>query len=163
HPNITVAFTGLSLIVVTNAKVLGANYGFQVVPVDAMKSRIEAASLDVPGAFAFSDLTVAPLWLGWHKTRADVVAGWSVFLPTGKWEAGGTDNAGLGMWSHDLQLGTTVHLDDRHAWTTSVLGTYEIHSHKKDSDIKAGEILTIEGGTGKAFYKKVSGTPLPQI
>src|SRR5262249_38148279 len=75
YPNITVAFTGLSLIVVTNAKVLGANYGFQVVPVDAMKSRIEAASLDVPGAFAFSDLTVAPLWLGWHKTRADVVAG----------------------------------------------------------------------------------------
>jgi hypothetical protein len=163
QPRITASFTGLSVIVVTNAKLFGANYGFQVVPVDAMKSRIEARSLDVPGSFAFSDLTVAPFWLGWHKPRADFVAGWSVFIPTGKWELGGTDNSGLGMWSNDFQFGNTIHLDDKHAWTTAVLGTYEVHSHKKDSVIRAGDILTLEGGTGKAFYRKVSGTPLPQI
>jgi hypothetical protein len=163
QPQITASFTGLSVIVVTNAKLFGANYGFQVVPVDWMKSRIEARSLDVPGSFAFSDLTVAPLWLGWHKPRADVVAGWSVFIPTGKWELGGTDNSGLGMWSNDVQFGSTIHLDDKHAWTTAVLGTYEVHSHKKNSVIRAGDILTLEGGTGKAFYRKVSGTPLPQI
>src|SRR5262249_5526305 len=59
--------------------------------------------------------------------------------------------------------GTTLQLDNKHAWTTAHLATYEIHSHKKDSDIKAGDILTLEGGTGKAFYKKVEGTPIPQI
>src|SRR5262245_25045513 len=125
QPQITVSFTGLSLIVVTNKKLFGANYGFQAVPVDGMKSRVEAASLDVPGSFGFSDITFAPVWLGWHKPRADVVATWSFFVPSGKWEAGGTDNSGLGMWSNDFQVGTTVHLDDRHAWSTSVLGTYE--------------------------------------
>jgi hypothetical protein len=163
QPQITASFTGLSVIVVTNAKLFGANYGFQVVPVDWMKSRIEARSLDVPGSFAFSDLTVAPLWLGWHKPRADFVAGWSVFIPTGKWELGGTDNSGLGMWSNDFQFGSTIHLDDKHAWTTALLGTYEVHSHKKDSVLRAGGIFTLEGGTGKAFYRKVSGTPLPQM
>lgn len=163
QPQITVAFTGLSVIVVTNAKLFGANYGFQVVPVDGMKSRIEARSLDVPGSFAFSDLTVAPLWLGWHKPRVDFVAGWSVFFPTGKWELGGTNNSGLGMWSNDFQFGSTIHLDDTHAWTTALLASYEVHSHKEDSVIRAGDILTLEGGTGKAFYKKVSGTPIPQM
>ena len=67
------------------------------------------------------------------------------------------------MWSHDFQFGTTIHLDDKRAWTTSVLATYEIHTHKKDTDIKAGDILTIEGGTGKAFYEKVAGTAVPRI
>jgi len=163
QPHITALFTGLSVIVVTNAKLFGANYGFQVVPVDWMKSRIEARSLDVPGSLAFSDLNIAPLWLGWHTPRADFVAGWSMFIPTGKWELGGSDNAGLGMWSNAFQFGSTLHLDDRHAWTTALLGTYEVHSHKRDSDIRAGDIFTLEGGTGKAFYKKVSGTPIPQI
>jgi len=163
HPKITVAFYGVSAIVVTNAKLLGANYGFQAVPVAAIRSRIEARSFDVPGSFAFTDITVAPLWLGWHKPRADFVAGWSIFFPTGHWELGGSDNAGLGMYSNVFQGGTTVNLDDRHAWTTSALATYEVHSHKRDSDIRAGDILTLEGGTGRSFYKKVEGTPLPQV
>ena len=147
NPQINVAFTGLSVVMVTNAKILGANYGFQIVPVDAMKSRIETNSLDVPGELAISDITVMPVWLGWHKARADFDVAYSFFVPTGKWEQGGSDNSGLGMWSHDFQFGTTVHLDDKRAWTTSVLATYEIHTHKKDTDIKAGDILTIEGGT----------------
>jgi hypothetical protein len=163
NPQIKVAFTGLSAIVVTNAKLLGANYGFQVVPVDGIRSRIESNSLDVPGSWGFSDITVMPLWLGWHKPRADVVAGWSFFIPTGEWEQGGDDNSGLGMWSHDFQLGTTVHLDTVRKWSTSVLGTYEIHTRKKDSALKVGDILTLEGGTGRAFYQKVSGAALPRI
>ena len=40
----------------------------------------------------------------------------------------------------------------KHPWRTS-LGSCEIHSHKKDSDLKAGESLC----------KKVKGTPIPQI
>jgi len=114
HPRINASFLGASLIAVTNAKILGANYGFQAVPVDFMKSRIEGPSLDVPGSFAFSDLTFTPLWLGWHKPRADFTAGWSFFVPSGKYEAGGSDNGGLGMWSNDFQAGTTLHLDDKH-------------------------------------------------
>jgi len=163
HPSITASFFGLGLLAVTNAQVLGANVGVQITPVAFMKSRIESANLDVPGSFAFTDIYVQPLWLGWHTPRADYTVGWGFFAPTGKWELGGSGNSGLGMWSNDFQAGTTVNLDDEHAWTTSLLATYEIHSHKKDTNLKAGDILTLEGGTGKAFYKKVEGTPIPQI
>lgn len=163
HPSIRASFTGISVLWVTKVKILDANWGFQAVPADWMKSRIEGRSLDVPGSIGFSDLTFAPVWLGWHTARADVTAGWSFFVPTGKWELGGDENAGLGMWSNDFQAGTTVHLDNKHAWSTSLLATYEIHSHKKDTQIKAGDILTLEGGTGRTFMKPVAGSQIPMI
>jgi hypothetical protein len=163
HPNITASFFGLGLLAVTNARILGANVGAQIIPVAFVKSRIESANLDVPGSFAFTDLFVQPLWLGWHCTRADFTLGWGFFAPTGKWEPRGDDNSGLGMWSNDFQAGTTIHLDENQLWTTSLFATYEIHSHKEDTALKVGDILTIEGGTGRAFYKPVEGTPIPQI
>jgi hypothetical protein len=61
--------------------------------------------------WAFNDTYVVPLHLGWHTPRADFVAGYGFFAPTGKYEAGGLDNVGLGMWSHEVQGGTTVYLD----------------------------------------------------
>lgn len=162
-PSVTASFFGLGVVWVTNAKILGANLGGSVTPVAFIKSRIESASLDVPGSYAFTDLALQPLQLGWHTPRADYTVGWTVFFPTGKWELGGSDNAGLGQWSYDFQAGTTVRLDDKHAWSTSLLTTYEIHSHKKHTDLTTGDILTLEGGTGKSFYEKVEGSPIPQI
>lgn len=163
HPRINSSFLGPGVLWVTNVKVLGGNLGGQVIPLDFMKARIEGPSLDVPGSFNFSDIYIQPLQLGWETARADFVAGWGFFPPTGKWALGGDDNGGLGMWSNDFQAGTTVRLDDKRAWSASVLGTYEIHSKKKDVDVKVGDILTFEGGLGRSFYAKVDGTPLPRI
>jgi hypothetical protein len=67
------------------------------------------------------------------------------------------------MWSNLLQAGTTVRLDARRAWSASVLGSYEFHSAKKDTDITVGNIMTIEGGLARSLYQKVSGTPLPRV
>lgn len=163
QPSITASFVGIGLVIVTPMKVLGAHYGAQVIPIAYMKSRIEGNSLDVPGSFGFTDIYFQPIWLGWETPRADYSAGWGFFAPTGKWTLGSTDNAGLGMWSHDLQAGTTVHLDKNREWATSGLATLELHSTKSDSDLQVGNILTLEGGTGRAFYKPVSGSPIPRI
>ena len=61
--------------------------------------------------------------------------------------------------------GTILHLDTKGQWTLSALGSYEIHSHKKDSDIKVGDIFTVEGGLGKTFIKaeEVGGKPVPSL
>ncbi len=162
HPSINAAFLGPGAAWVTNLEVLGGNLGGSILPIAFIKERIEGPSLDVPGSFSFTDIFFQPLQLGWHKPRADAVAAYGVFFPTGEWELGGDDNVGLGMYSHDFQAGTTVRLDDKRAWTVSTLLTYEIHSHKKDTDIKVGNILTLEGGFGKTFYKQVQG-PIPRI
>ena len=165
NPRVNVTFIGPVLAWVTNVKVLGGNLGGAVTPIDFIKSRLEGNSLDVPGSFAFSDIFVEPIQLGWTKPRADFTFGYSLFMPTGKWEQGGSDNAGLGMWSNLVQGGTTFRLDTNQEWTLSALGSYEIHSHKKDSDIKVGDIFTIEGGLGKNFIKAemVDGKPVPSL
>ena len=110
-PRIRSTFTAPVLAWVTNVKVLGANLGGAVLPVAFIKTRLEADTLAKPGSFAFTDIELQPLQLGWHVNRADIVTGYALFLPTGKWELGGDDNSGLGQWSHLLQLGSTLHLD----------------------------------------------------
>jgi hypothetical protein len=162
NPRINATFLGRGFTWVTNVKILGGNLGGSALPIAFMKQRLEGASLDVPGSLGFTDITVQPFQLGWHKPRADYVAGYSVFFPTGEWELGGRENSGLGMYSHDFQGGATLRLDEKRAWTFSTLLTYEVHSQKKDTDIKVGDILTLEGGLGKAFYKMVGG-PIPRI
>jgi hypothetical protein len=163
-PRVNVGFVGAGVAWVTNWKLLGGNVGGSVIPIAFIQSRLEGASLDVPGQAGFTDITVQPLQLGWHTQQADYVASYSLFLPTGKWELGGSDNAGLGMWSHDFQAGSTLYFDAEHEWNASVLGTYELHSHKNDTDIKVGDILTFEGGVGRTFYKieMMGETPVPK-
>ena len=165
QPRVNAAFIGAGVAWVTNLKIARANLGGSVVPVAFLKSRIEGASLNVPGSFAFTDITAQPVQLGWHTKWADVVVGYSFFAPTGKWELGGSDNSGLGMWSHDFQAGTTLYFDDKHEWSFATLGTYEIHSHKEDTDIKVGDILTFEGGLGRTFLKikMIGEQPVPTL
>ncbi|HEV7387028.1 MAG TPA: transporter [Gemmatimonadaceae bacterium] len=163
HPRTNVTFTGPAIAWVTHFKLLGANFGGAVVPLAFIKSRIEGPSLDVPGSFAFTDIEIEPVQLGWVTKHADFVFDYGLFIPTGKWENGGSDNSGLGMWSNLFQAGTTIHLDNEHKWSFSTLGSYEIHSRKKSADITVGDILTIESGLGRAFYKigRVGGKPFP--
>ena len=147
------AFQGLdvramfpTIIAVTPTKVLGANYGFMVAFPFSTK-RPERASLEpVDTDWGFSDIYVVPLYLGWHRPRADFVAGYGFYAPTGKYEAGERENVGLGLWGHEIQLGTTVYLDAAKKISVATTAYIEMHSDKKDQDLKVGNLLTLEGG-----------------
>ena len=135
-----------TLVVVTPKKFLGASYGFMVAPAFST-IKPERASLDsVDPDWGVNDTYVVPLHLGWHKSRADFVAAYGFFAPTGKYQAGASDNIGLGMWSHELQGGTTVYLDSAKKFTAATTAFLEMHSNKKDQDLKVGTLLTLEGG-----------------
>ena len=153
QPRINVSLITPSLTWVTKTKFLGGNFGMSAIPIAFSKSRIEGTALNETGSFALTDIYVQPIQLGWHRRRADFLAGYGVFVPTGEWELGGTENAGLGMWSHQVQGGATFFFDARHEWTFSTLGSYEFHSRKKNADITVGDIMTVEGGMGRSFYR----------
>ena len=143
-----------TMIVVTPKKLLGANYGFMVAP-PFSTVRPERATLEpVEPNWGFNDMYIVPLYLGWHTPRADFVAGYGFFAPTGEYVVGGSDNVGLGMWSHEIQFGTTVYLDAAKKISLATTAYFEMHSDKKDQDLKVGNLLTLEGG---AAYN------LPQI
>jgi hypothetical protein len=104
------------------------------------------------GAGGIADLYVMPLWLGWNRPRAEYVASYAFSAPTGRFKPGG-DNSGLGMWSHEISGGTTVYLDKKKSWHASALASYEIHQKKQGTDVRVGDILTVEGGLGKTGPK----------
>ena len=135
--------------VVTKKKLFGANYGAVPIP-SVLNLAIEAprVSLNRATSYGAGDLYMQPVNLGWTTKHADVTTWYAFFAPTGKYAAGGEGNRGYGMWSHEIALGSTVYFNEKKTLHASALGAYEIHSKKRDTDTKVGQLLTIEGGLG---------------
>jgi len=135
-----------TVLTVTKKRILGANYGFLVsVPFSTIKPELVDDTVDQTD-WGFTDMYVVPLYLGWHFARADVTAGYGFTAPTGRYQPHATDNVGLGMWSHEIQGGMTAYLDDAKKLSLATGAYLEMHSKKKDLDLKVGTLLTLEGG-----------------
>jgi hypothetical protein len=151
NPDLTMFITGAGATYVSDFKILGANYGATVLLAFASNT-IQGNNANVNNSLALTDTYIVPVQLGWHHKRADFVFSYQMYLPTGKFTAGAPDNSGLGMFINEFSGGTTLFFNDKKTVHFSVLVSYEINGKKKDTDIKTGDILSIEGGLGKTFY-----------
>jgi hypothetical protein len=138
------------LSVVTPHKVLGANYSFAFIPT-VINASIESPRFGQNPGPGLGDTYVQPIDLGWHMPRADVVAGYAFFAPTGRYVKDADDNTGLDMWAQELTLGTTAFLDGKKRFDVSTLAAFEFHNKKRHSDAQVGTLLTLEGGVGRNF------------
>lgn len=161
-PDINVFLAGVGGSVVTNLKILKANYGASLL-IAFMSNRLEGNKVQSSTSLGFSDMYVQPLQLGWHAKRADFTFGYGLYMPTGKYEFGGDDNKGMGMWTHEFSAGSTVFFDAKKTFHFSAILFYEMHSEKKNTSVKVGDLFTVEGGLGKTFYKKISNFPIPVV
>ncbi|MBZ4035913.1 transporter [Flavobacterium sp. 17A] len=151
NPDFSMFITGAGASYVSDFKILGANYGATILLAFATNT-IQGNFVDTKSDFAFTDMFIQPLQLGWHNKRADFIFSYSLYLPTGKYELGASNNSGLGMFMNEFSAGTTLFFNDKKTFHFSALAAYEINGKKKDTDIKTGDILSIEGGLGKTFY-----------
>ena len=146
---------------VTSKKVLGAHFGMMAV-LPMAKGALEAPGLGFTeeASTGLSDLYVMPAQLGWHFARADVIAGFGFFAPTGRYSSSASDNLGKGMWSYEASAGGTVYLDRRRSLNLSTTAYWETHGKKEGevrvehatlANAKVGQLLTLEGGVGKSF------------
>lgn len=150
---LTAVVYGGGVNVVTQKKFLGGFYGFQVLfPVGA-NNRIQGTEIDANPGGGLTDSVIAPISLGWHFKRADAIAGYTMFVPTGRYTDGATDNTGFGMWGHELALGTTVYLTESRQYHAATLATFDFQSKKEDSETKVGNAMNLEGGVGADFLK----------
>ena len=147
--DLSLSSLGLFAWVVTPKKVLGGSYGFQLL-VPAVASSLELPRLGfvTSSSLGLSDIYVQPINLGWHTSRADYMAGFGFYAPTGNYEPSGNENKGLGMWSFELSGGSTFYFDPSQRYELSALVSYETHTNKEGQDLKPGNILTVEGGLG---------------
>jgi len=137
---------------VSKTKIAGANVGaFAVIPFANMAIDAPIFGLNQSTGAGLSDTLIRPLDLGWHTPRADVITGFQFYAPTGSYQFGGSENNGRGMWTSEPFVGTTVHLDAKRTVSLATTAYWEIHGKKRDTDIKVGQILTLEGGAGKSY------------
>jgi hypothetical protein len=116
-------------------------------------NRIQGTEIDANPGGGLTDSAVTPISLGWHFKRADATAAYNIFVPTGRYTDGASDNTGFGMWGHELAVGTTVYLDGKKEYHAAALVSFDFQSKKEDSETKVGNEMNIEGGIGGDFLK----------
>jgi hypothetical protein len=137
--------------------VFGASYGaVAIIPIQNVSLEAPRVGLRSVSDFGIGDLYVQPINLGWHLNGADLLAWYAFWAPTGDYQAGENGNRGLGMWSHELALGTTWFLLSDESVHLSALATFELHTEKKDTEVEVGDVLTIEGGLGGTIRQLVN-------
>jgi hypothetical protein len=139
--------------VVTTKKILGGTYGYQVLfPVGA-NNRLQGTEIDANPGAGLTDSAIIPISIGWHFKKADAIATYGLFIPTGRYTDGASDNTGFGMWGHELAFGTTVYLNDAKQYHAATIVSFDFQSKKEDSEVKVGNAMNLEGGVGADFLK----------
>lgn len=146
---------------VSKKKLWGGTYGFMLAPA-LTDNRLEIPVLGQSQGTStgLTDTYVQPINLGWHTKRADFMAGLGIYVPTGRYSPGASDNRGLGMWSFELFGGATVYFDEARTWSFATTAFFETHTEKEDTDIRVGDLLTLEGGLGKSFLEGAASVGL---
>ena len=139
-----------ALTYVSKKKFLGGNYSASVV-LPLLNIAIDTPQTTSTTGLGYSDTYVQPLQLGWHKKRYDALVGYGLYIPTGRFTAGADNNHGLGMWSHEISAGATAYFDEKKQWHAATNAYYNIQSHIKGTNRKAGNVLSLEGGVGRTW------------
>jgi hypothetical protein len=137
---------------VTDREIWGGRYSFYVAP-SIGKASIGAGASAINRDIEFDDdnnglgdTLLQPLLLGWSGAQHDLSLGFGLYLPTGEYDAGDSDNIGLGFWTAQLQFGGYYYLDETQASALMVVLTWETHGEKEDTNITPGDHATFELG-----------------
>lgn len=145
------AFAG-GVNIVTTKKIFGGSYGFQLLFPAAIDNRLQGGSVEGGGG-GLTDSAVVPISLGWHFPRADVMTGYTIFMPTGQFSRGASDNTGFGMWGHEPSVATTVYLTKSRQYHASTVASMTFNTKKRNTETKVGTAMNLEGGIGGDFLE----------
>ena len=153
NADITSVFYGAGYSDVTTKKILGGDYGFTVLfPVGA-NNRIQGTEIDANPGAGLTDSAVTPISIGWHHPRVDTLAAFNIFIPTGRYTDGASNNTGMGMWGYEPVVATTVYLDAAGKYHAATELSLDFQPKKEHSENKVGNQLNLEGGVGADFLK----------
>jgi len=151
--DISVFATAHRFIWVSPVKILGADYLLDAtLPFVYTDIEVTAAGID-DKTFALGDICIEPFALSWHGGRYDACFGLAAYLPVGKYDQNEAASPGKDFWTGMLTLGGTCYFDLQKTWSASILGRYEIHSKKSESDVRPGNDFHFEWGIGKTLVK----------
>jgi hypothetical protein len=141
------------LIWMTDLKILGANYGMDIiVPFGYLDWKVMGSRNSY---FGLGDIQIEPLLLSWHFKQFDLSAAYAVWAPTGDFSPSRPDLLSKGFWSHMLTLGGTWYPDKEKTWAVSLLNRYEFCHEQEQTHINPGQVYTVEWGFSKSLRKTI--------
>jgi hypothetical protein len=146
------------LIWMTDYKILGANYGMDlIVPFYYSDVSFNAGGNKVKdNTFGLLDIQFEPLLLAWHFKQFDVAAGYAFWAPSGETpKAASPSRLGKGFWSNMFTAGATWYPDAEKQYALSILNRYEIHTESRDVKITPGNTYTVDFGLSRTLCKNI--------
>jgi Protein involved in meta-pathway of phenol degradation len=141
------------LIWMTDLKILGANYGMDIiVPFGYLDWKVMGSRNSY---FGLGDIQIEPVLLSWHFKQFDLSAAYAVWAPTGDFSPSRPDLLSKGFWSHMLTLGGTWYPDKEKTWAVSLLNRYEFCHEQEQTHINPGQVYTVEWGFSKSLRKTI--------
>jgi hypothetical protein len=130
---------------VSQNKILGgAHYSASATFPVAKNSLTSDVAGRVSGGGGFADSYYLPVILGWRWERVAVRAMYGFLAPTGRFEAGASDNVGSGYWTHTLSSGQTFYLTGNKRLILSAFQMYELHTTQEGTGIHPGDTFNLD-------------------
>ncbi len=129
----------------------GARFSSAVTIPIANNSLSSSAQGAISGGGGVGDLYFQPAILAWRNERADIRGIFGFLAPTGKFNAGASDNVGNGYWTPVIAAGETFYLSEDKATTLSAFEMYEFHSTQSGTHIHPGETFDLDYSLMRAF------------
>lgn len=138
---------------VTDKKIMGGDYFVDlIVPIDYKDVEFNDTGVK-DNSFGIGNIFLEPLGIAWHGDRYDTAVAAATSIPTGHFNPDSTTSPGNGFLTGLFTAGMTYYLDPEKTWSFSLLNRYEIHTRKRDVDIRPGDIFLFEWGLGKSLPK----------
>ena len=149
-PNSTAYVNRTTVGYVPKFEILGGDF-YPAVFVMFMDQLLRTAP-DSQKDFQLADLVVQPIALGWHFDNWHVLTSYNLWIPTGRFEEGAGNNTGKGLYSHMLTAGATWLQATDLPWATTAQLRYEFFGKQKTTNIRPGQVMTLEGAFGKEVF-----------
>ena len=81
---------------------------------------------------------------GGRRRRVGIRAAYGILMPTGRFNAGASDNVGSGYWTHAPSAGITVFLTEAGTTALSAFHMYEVHTTQEGTEIHPGQTANVD-------------------
>jgi hypothetical protein len=167
-----------AVIWITPWTILGAKYGAYIAPT-FVNSSLDANINTALGrggninesSFGVGDLFVQPVWLQWGLPHWDLMVAYGFYAPIGKYDTQtvgpltfeSAGNLGLGYWTQQVQGGVAWYPWTNKATAVTAVLTYEYNSIQQDTDVRYGQILTLNWGISQYLPLNKAETLLLEV
>jgi hypothetical protein len=129
----------------------GARFSATASPLVSNNSLASDTKGQLSAGGGFGDFFLQPFILGWQTERIGIRTAYGVLMPTGRFNAGASDNVGSGYWTHAPSAGVTIFLTEDKRTAISAFHMYEYHTVQEGTDIHPGQNANLDYSVTRTF------------